>query len=80
MSISALHPEEGPLSRGGYLVVQFDPRNGHLSVYGDVSYAESSFEAAVADAQDAAEISSAERLPLQYVVVRIDRVSAYRPV
>jgi hypothetical protein len=80
MSIATIHPEEGPLSRGGYLVVQFDPRSGHLSVYGDVSYAESSFDTAIADAQTAAEVSASERLPLQYVVVRIERAAAFRPV
>jgi hypothetical protein len=80
MSIATIHPEEGPLSRGGYLVVQFDPRTGHLAVHGDVSYAESSFDAAIEDAQAAAELSASERLPLQYVVVRIERAAAFRPV
>jgi hypothetical protein len=54
MSISALHPKEGPLSRGGYLIMAFDPRSGHLAVHGDIAYAEASFEEAAADAQDAA--------------------------
>jgi hypothetical protein len=80
MRISALHPGEGPLARGGYLVVAFDPRTGHLAVHGDVSYAESNFEDAIADAQDAASASAQRRLPLQYAVVRIERVAAFRPI
>lgn len=80
MSISSLHPDEGPLALGGYLVIEFDPRTAHMEVFGDVSYAESTFDTAVADAQKAAELSASERLPLQYLVVRIERQAAYRPV
>jgi hypothetical protein len=80
MSISALHPDEGPLAGGGFLVIEFDPRTAHLAVHGDVSYDHSTFDKAVADAQDAAEISAASRLPMQYAVVRIEREVAYRPV
>ena len=80
MRISALHPDEGPLSRGGYLVIQFDPRTGRMAVLGDLSYADSAFEDAVADAQDATESVASERLPLQYAVIRFDRVAAFRPV
>ena len=80
MSIASIHPEEGPLARGGYLVIQFDPRNAHLTVHGDVSYAEANFDDAVADAQTAAALSASERLPMQYVVVGIQRAAAFRPV
>jgi hypothetical protein len=80
MSIAAIHHDEGPLFRGGYLIVQFDPRTAQMAVYGNLSYDESAFDAALADAQEAAEMSASERLPLQYVVVRVERVAAYRPV
>jgi hypothetical protein len=80
MSISALHPDEGPLARGGYLVMAFDTRTGHLAVHGDLSYAESSFDDAVADAQDATAVAAAQRLPIQYAVIRMERVAAYRPI
>ena len=80
MSISSLHPDDGPLALGGYLVIEFDPRTAHLAVLGDVSYDESTFDTAVADAQKAAELSASERLPLQYLVVRFQREVAYRPV
>ena len=80
MSISTLHPDEGPLAQGGYLVIEFDPRDAHMAVLGDVSYAESTFDSAVADAQKAAEISASSRLPLQYAVVRVERVAAFKPV
>lgn len=80
MSITALHPDEGPLALGGYLVIEFDPRTAHMAVYGDVSYDDSTFDKAVSDAQEATELSSATRTPLQYLVVRFDRAAAYRPV
>jgi hypothetical protein len=80
MSISSLYPDEGPLARSGYLVVEFDPRNAHLAVFGDLAYAESAFDDAVADAQGAAERSAAQRLPFQYAVVHIERAAAFRPV
>jgi len=80
MSIATLHPEEGPLVQGGYLVIEFDPRDAHMAVLGDVSYAESAFDSALEDAQKAAEISASSRLPLLYTVVRVERVAAYRPI
>jgi hypothetical protein len=80
MSIAVIHPEEGPLSRGGYLIIQFDPRSAAMTVFGNVSYAESAFDEALADAQKAAELTAQDRLPTQYVVVRTERVAAYRPV
>jgi hypothetical protein len=80
MSIATIHPEEGPLASGGFLVIEFDPRTAHMAVHGDVSYAESTFDSALADAQEATEISASSRLPLQYVVVRIERTAAFRPV
>jgi hypothetical protein len=80
MSIATIHPQEGPLHRGGYLVIQFDPRNANMTVHGNLSYAEESLADAVADAQAAAELSAAERLPLQFIVVRIERAAAFRPV
>lgn len=80
MSIAAIQPDEGPLFRGGYLIIQFDPRTAQMAVHGNLSYDESAFDAALADAQDAAEVSAAERLPLQYALVRVERVAAYRPI
>jgi hypothetical protein len=80
MSIASIHPDEGALALGGYLVIEFDPRDGHMAVLGDVSYAESTLDSAVEDAQKASEISSVSRLPLQYHVVRFERVAAYRPI
>ena len=80
MSIAALHPDEGPLAQGGYLVIEFDPRDAHMAVAGDVSYAESTFDTALADALKAAAVSAAARLPLQYAVVRVERVAAYKPI
>jgi hypothetical protein len=80
MGISTFHPEEGFLSLGGFLVIRFDPRTGHMAVHGDMAYDEALFENAVADAQAAAEAGSDERLPFQYAVVRVKRAVAYRPV
>jgi hypothetical protein len=80
MSIAALYPDEGPLARSGYLIVEFDPRNAHLALLSNVVYDEGAFDDAVADAQEATERSSAQRLPLVYTVVHIDRVAAFRPI
>jgi hypothetical protein len=80
MSIAALYPDEGPLARSGYLIVEFDPRNAHLALVSNVVYDESAFDDAVADAQEMTERSSEQRLPLIYTVVHIDRRAAFRPI
>jgi hypothetical protein len=80
MSIAALYPDEGPLARSGYLIVEFDPRNAHLALLSNVVYEESAFDDAVADAQDATERAAAHRLPTVFTVVRIERAAAFRPV
>lgn len=78
MTVESVPAEHSPLNNSKYLVMEFDPSNAGLEVFGDVGYSERNLGDALRDAQDAAEDAARRRSNKQYVVVSLTVMGAYR--
>lgn len=68
---------ENPLARIEYLVMQFNPSDASLTVVDSVAYDASSRQAALDDAEQAAQQARANNQPRTYTVIRIATEATY---
>jgi hypothetical protein len=70
--------EHGALSKPYIMIMEFDPNNAELTKFGD-TYADSEFNRAEAerDAKAATEQAASKGIKMQYLVVRVEAVTAF---
>jgi len=78
MPVESLTPDQSALNRSKYLVLEFDPRDGTVSVLDSMGYSEDNLGDALRDAQVEAEARESEGTTRQYVVVSVSVLGAYR--
>ncbi|GAA3615422.1 hypothetical protein GCM10022419_120950 [Nonomuraea rosea] len=68
---------DGLLSGTEFVVLEFNHGDGLLSVHGTYTYSAQNLDDARADAQDAATAAAAKKLPVTYVVARIQQEAVF---
>ncbi|MEV4161861.1 hypothetical protein [Nonomuraea dietziae] len=68
---------DGPLSLTEFVVMEFNHHNARLSVHGAHTCSARNLDDVLADAQDAATAASAKKLPVTYVVVRVQQEAVF---
>ncbi|WP_327591313.1 hypothetical protein OHA25_60275 (plasmid) [Nonomuraea sp. NBC_00507] len=68
---------DGPLSSTEFVVMEFNHSNGRLSVHGTYTYSAHNLDDALSDAREAATVASVQKLPVTFVVARVQEEAVF---